>query len=320
MNIRFGEILPILFILFPHHSTAQNNVQHNNAIDAYVQKLGKLDTLNMGTLATLVTKPFSDKKDKARAIFDWIAFNISFDLKAARSGSAQKNSTTEVLQYRKASSSGFASLFQDMCSSVNIRCLIPDGFVKVNAEQIEETKPEINHTWAVVQLGQSPEEWFYVDPAWGSGYADAEMKTFTLSFNDAYFFADKNIFNMQHYPDNEGWKLGPAPKTKKDFFSLPMVKSAAYELKLQGLYPIAGRIKTRVNQVLYILIKMDSAASISKVTLVKGDRKKQKEEDVINSFDKGLLKITCKFVDEGTYPATVKINGKELVTYLVEVE
>ena len=320
MILRFRKYLSLLLILFSLHSIAQNNEQHNKAIDAYVQKLGSLDTLNMGTLAALVTNPFTDKKDMARAIFDWIAFNISFDLKAARSGSTQKNSTTEVLQYRKASSSGFASLFQDMCSSVNIRCLIPDGFVKTNAEQIEETKPDINHTWAVVQLGQSPEEWFYVDPTWGSGYADAELKTFTRSFNDAYFFADKNIFNLQHYPDNEGWKMGPAPKTKKDFFSLPLVKTAAYELKLQGLYPIGGRIKTRINQVLYILIKMDSAASISKVTLVKGDRKKQKEEEVINSFDKGLLKITCKFVEDGTYPATVKINGKELVTYLVEVE
>lgn len=75
--------------------------------------------------------------------------------------------------------------------------------------------------WAVVQLGQSPDTWYYVDPAWGSGYADAEMKVFTRSFTDAYFFTDKPIFNLQHYPDNEAWKLGGAPKNKKEFYSLP---------------------------------------------------------------------------------------------------
>lgn len=310
----------LFFFTFAVLKGVAQNAEQNRAIDDYVRKLGSLDTLNMGTLAAVVTKPFSDKKDKARAIFDWIAYNIIFDVKAARSGNTQKNSTADVLKFRKAPSSGYANLFQDLCSSVNIRCLIPDGYVKTNAEQIDETKPEINHTWAVVQLGQSPEEWFYVDPTWGSGYTDEEMKTYTPLYNDSYFFADKAIFNLQHYPDNEGWKLGPAPKTKKDFFTLPIFHSAAYEYKLKGLYPSGGILKAKVNQAKLLSISMDSFAIISIVTLVKGDHKKQKESTVSSVFDKGTLKISCKFAEEGTYPVTVRINGKNVVSYMVEVE
>ena len=102
-----------------------------------------------------------------------------------------KNTPAEVLLYRKATGIGFASLFQDMCSSADIRCLTVDGFIKNNTEQIGEKDTEINHSWAVVQLGQSPETWYYVDPAWGSGYADAEMKVFTRPITQMLIFLQK---------------------------------------------------------------------------------------------------------------------------------
>ena len=38
----------------------------------------------------------------------------------------------------------------------------------------------------MVQLGQSPDAWYYVDACRGSGYTDADFKTFTF-FNDEYF-------------------------------------------------------------------------------------------------------------------------------------
>ena len=320
MNNFKKKIFSLLLILVSFNAIAQPVAKNYKAIDVYVQKLGSLDTLNMGTITAIITKPFTDKKDKARAIFDWIAYNISFDVKAGRTANTQKNSPTEVLLYRKAVGIGYASLFQDMCSSANIRCLTADGFIKTNAEQIEDTKTDINHSWAVVQLGLSPEEWFYVDPAMGSGYTDADFKIFTKSYNDAYFFADKTIFNLQHYPDNEVWKLGPAPKNKKDFYALPLIRSAAYKFKLTGLYPNNGRINVKAMKLQQLGFKLDSAEVISKVTLLVEEHKKRKQQDVIYSVDKGLLNITCKFDESGSYPVTVVVNGKELATYLVEVE
>ena len=320
MNHTLKKFSFILLSCISLHASAQLGTANYKAIDEYVQKLGNLDTFNMGTIAAIVTRPFTDKKERARAIFDWIAFNISFDPKAARSGNSQKNSSTEVLQNRKAVGIGFASLFQDMCSAVDVRCLVPDGFVKNNVEQIGDSKTDINHSWAVVQLGQSPEEWFYVDPAWGSGYCDADMKVFTHSFNDAFFFADKTIFNLQHYPDNEAWKLGPAPKTKSDFYALPLVKDAAYTLKLNGFSPREGHIKAKAGKGVSFEFRLDPGATVSKLSLLKGDHKKAREEDIPFSFDKGLLKCSLKFEEGSSFPVTVRVNGKDLLTYMVDVD
>ncbi len=289
------------------------------AVDEYVKKVGALDSMTMGTISEIVTKPFADRTEKVRAIFDWIAYNISFDCKTARSGNTDKNTTVDVLASRKAVGIGYATLFQDMCSSANIRCLTVDGFVKKNIEEIGDPETDINHSWAVVQLGQSPEDWYYVDPTWGSGYTDADMKTFTRSYNDAYFFADKAIFNLQHYPDNEAWKLGEAPKNKKDFFALPIISSAAFDFGVKRISPSTGHLLVGVDKAEHFSFAVAVKEKIEKVTLLIG-KKKPRQEEMQHSFSGGSVIFSYKFKEDGDYPVTILVNGKALATYHVEAE
>ncbi len=320
MKILIRKILPALFTLYSFNLTAQTNGRDFTAVDAYVKSLGSLDSMTMGTINNVVSNKFTDKIDKARAIYYWIANNITYDIKAARNNSNMKNTPTDVLLYRKAVGIGFASLFQDMCSSADIRCLTVDGFVKNNTGQINEKGVEINHSWAVIQLGQSPETWFYVDPTWGSGYADEEMKEFTRSYTDAYFFTDKAVFNLNHYPDNEAWKLGSAPKNKKDFFELPVIKVAAMQYGLKRYSPDKGNLKLKANKAVTFSYSLNGNAEITKVELGVGERKKYKVKEMNYSFSGGILSFAYKFEDENAYPITVFVNGKELISYYVEVD
>jgi len=320
MNMLIKKILPVLFIFSACSAVAQTGDRDFTAVDAYVKSLGPLENMSMGTINNVVSNKFTDKVDKARAIYYWIAHHISFDVKAARANSMTKNTPTEVLLSRKAVGIGFASLFQDMCSSADIRCLTVDGFVKTNAAQIGEKGTEINHSWAVVQLGQSPEEWYYVDPAWGSGYADADMKVFTKYYTDAYFFTEKETFNLLHYPDNEAWKLGKAPKNKTDFFELPVLKVAAAEFGLKKFSPNEGKVKTKVNKAFKFSFTLKNTGDIVKVELGVGEKKKYKVIEVSFNSSAGQLVFSYKFEEENAYPVTVFINGKELATYLFEVE
>ncbi len=298
---------------------AQTGGRDFKAIDDYVKGLGALDSMTMGTINNVVSKKFEDKIDRARAIYDWIALNITYDIKAAKSNNTAKNSPADVLLSRKAVGIGFAGLFQDMCSAADIRCLTVDGFVKNNTEQIDEKGAEINHSWAVVQLGQSPDTWYYVDPAWGSGYADAEMKVFTRSFTDAYFFTDKPIFNLQHYPDNEAWKLGGAPKNKKEFYSLPVIKVAGPELGMKKFSPNDGHFKARVNKEVNFNYSLNGK-EITKVELAMGERKKYKVKEIKYNYSGGVLSFSYKFDEDGAYPITVIVNGRELISYFVEID
>lgn len=314
------RLLPVLFMLTGLNVFAQTAGRDFTAVDAYVKSLGPLDSMSMGTINNVVSNKFTDKMDKARAIYYWIAHNITYDVKSARNNSVTKNTPSDVLASRKAVGIGFASLFQDMCSSADIRCLTVDGFIKTNTQQIGDKGTEINHSWAVVQLGQSPETWYYVDPAMGSGYADAELKTFTKYYTPAYFFTDKETFNLQHFPDNEAWKLGSGPKSKKDFFEMPIVKVAAVEMGIKKMSPNDGILKVKANKPVKFSFTIKSTEEIGKVELATGEKKKYKVEEIQYSNSASSLSFTYKFQDENAYPVTVLVNGKEFITYYVEVE
>jgi hypothetical protein len=309
-------LLALFLFAFSFQVDAQNDY---SIVDNYVKSLGSLDTLNMGTISYTVTKKFADPKEKVRAIFDWIAYNINYDLKAGKNNDNEKTSTELVLKTRKATAVGFAGLFQDMCSVVKIRCLTVDGYAKFTTEQIIEKPDGLNHTWAVVQLGQSPDSWYYVDPTWASGYADDKMTKFTKAFNADYFFADKSIFNYQHFPDNSAWLIGEGTRSSSTFFSLPLVKSAAYEYKLGKFLPANGFIKTKLSKPVAFNIKLNTTTPIEIVSLEMGENKKKKTKTVDFTFSEGNLSFSHKFDMEDTYPVTVLVNNKPVLGYLVEV-
>jgi transglutaminase/protease-like cytokinesis protein 3 len=288
-------------------------------VDDYVKSLGALDSLNMGTISNIVTKKFPDNTDKVRAIFDWIAFNISFDCKLYRSSGNEKMMSGDVLKTRKANPYGYAALFQDMCSVAKIRCLTVDGYVKNTVEDIN-TKPDaFNHTWAVVQLGSSPEAWFYVDPVYGSGYTDEKMTTFTREYNDRYFFTEKNIFNLQHFPDNNAWLLGNGPRDLKSFLALPVIKNAAYEFDLRSFSPSAGYIKTKSKNPVEFIMSIGLRQQVDIVSLQVGTGKKRENKTVDYRFQNGNLYFKYQFAEEDTYPVNVMINNKIVLCYVIEV-
>ena len=310
----------IIFLLcLTRVSFAQTPNKEFQEVDGYVKSLGTLDTLNVGTISHIVNKKFTDNKDKIRAIFDWVAYNISFDCKMYRNNGNEKMVSEDVLKTRKANANGYASLFQDMCSVAKIRCLTIDGYAKFSTEQINEKPDGFNHTWAVVQLGQSQESWFYIDPAWGSGYTDDKMTAFIKAYNEAYFFANKTIFNYQHFPDNNAWLLGAGIGSLKDFLAMPLVKNAAYEFGCSSFSPLTGFIKTKMKIPVQFSLKAVAGEAIDIVSLAIGEGKKRQLKTVDYSLKKGSISFSYKFDEEDIYPVTVLINNKPVLVYVIEV-
>lgn len=302
------------------HATAQTGGHDFTKIDAYVKSLGPLTNMSMGTINNVVSNKFTDKIEKARAIYYWVAHHVAYDVKALRNSNQAKITPAEVLKSRKTTSQGFAALFQDMCSSADIRCLTVDGFIKRTAQQIGEKADEVNHTWVVVQLGQSPEEWYYADPALGSGNLSADNKEFIPDYSDAYFFTEKATFNLQHYPDNTAWKLGSAPKNKTDFFDLPVIKTAAMELEIKKCSPNDGKVKGKAEKPLKFSFTVKNADNITKVELGLGDKKRYKQEQIEFSNAGSALSFNYTFKQPYSGPLVIVVNGKEFAQYYLDVE
>ncbi|MEO7265198.1 MAG: transglutaminase domain-containing protein [Ferruginibacter sp.] len=309
----------LTILLFQLNNTKAQ--QHDySPIDKRVQKLGSLDSFNVAIIADTLTRPFSDKEEKARAIYYWIANNIKLDIKGTKSNENKNNDPVIVTKTRKATPLGFALLFQEMSSMANIRCLVVEGYIKNNTEDINNKPDETNHAWNVVQLGQSPEQWFYVDVMKASGFADKKMSLFTPQFTSQYFFADKPLFNLDHYPNNSAWLLGPGAKGLKEFYALPVIANGAYSFELKNVLPVTGVIKTNTKKAVQFRYGINTDKTITSVEMIISDNKKlQKSEPMNFDVTAGKLVFDFKFKKEDSFPIRILVDGKDFVQYNVEV-
>lgn len=297
----------------------QAQQKNYNPVDSRVQQAGAMADKNLAVIAATLTGSFTSKEEKARAIYYWIANYIALDPKGVKTNDQKNSDPVKVIELRKATSLGISLLFQEMCSQANIRCLSVDGYVKNFPEEINDIPDEINHSWNVVQLGLSPEEWYYVDAAKGSGYLDKKRSVFTKKFTSGYFFANKILFNLDHYPDNKAWQLEDGPGSLKEFYALPVIEAGAYDLGLQKPKPSAGLLKLKTNATVQFSIPY-KGNKIDSIELVTGKEKKlNKPIPVDFKISDNTILFSYIFKTEAEYPLLIRVDGKEILSYLLEV-
>ncbi len=312
-------LLAFCFLSFSQ-SFAQSSEKKYAVVDATVSALGAMAELNVAQIAEAITKPFSDKEQKARAIYYWIANNIAIDAKKTKAQDTRNSEPEKTIAFRSATPFGFSLLVQEMCSDANIRCLSVDGYVNFSAEEIEDGSGEKNFSWNVVQLDQSPDKWFYVDACKAAGSLDPKMSVFTKKFTSGYFFARRDLFNLDHYPENSAWQLGKGPKSLKEFYSLPVIHSAAYTLDLGKPSPDKGLIKVKQDKPFNFEFPYNGT-DVSKITLLIVTGRKQQNINIENfSTSAGKISFNYTFKDEDEFPLTILADGRELISYMVEVK
>ncbi|RYY47354.1 MAG: hypothetical protein EOO06_12665 [Chitinophagaceae bacterium] len=291
-----------------------------SSTDQQVQKFGSMDSLNLAQIAQRITTVSADKEQQARAIFYWIANNIALDPKAIKGNDQRKSLPEDVVKLRKGTALGISKLYQEMASIANIRCLVVDGFIRADIEELNNPVDEINHSWNVVQLGQSPESWYVLDAAKAAGYMDKKMTSFTKKFTSGYFFSDKSLFNLDHYADNDAWQLGPGPKSIKEFYSLPLIGQAAYEYDMRKPTPANGFIKTKTKSKVSFTVPVNAENPIQNVSLLMGDAKKlQKPEPMNFTSSGGAISFSYQFKIADSYPVRIVLDEKVILEYMVEV-
>lgn len=317
-NNRFKPFaLWFIFTLTALQGFAQNYAK----TDSLVKGFGAMTDKNVAQIAQTITISFPEKIQKARAVFYWIAHNIAIDPKATKSYDQKNSDPVKVIELRKATPLGFSLLFQEMCSQADIRCLSVDGYTKSFADEINDQPDEINHSWNVVQLGQSKDEWFYVDVAKAAGYLDKKQSLFTPEFCSAYFFTNKILFNLSHYPDNGAWLLGPGPKSLKDFYALPVFGAAAFELGVQKPMPASGLLKSKLNGKIDFTIPYNEKKNITKLEIVAGDERKNPKPVLVKfSSAEGGMQFTYNCKTEAEFPLKILADGREILVYQLLVE
>lgn len=233
-------VLCVTVLLFSFTVASSNDYWRAEylAADAIAAKTKKVKDVDK--LAKALTADLKEPVDKYRAIFTWIALNITYDCKAFKTQDFSNLEPAKVLARGKSVCEGYSALFEAMCKAVGLECSTIAGWTKNNFGKIGSPfAPNPTHAWNAIQINK---KWYLVDVTWAAGATEGNCDKFIKEFTPVYFCTPPDVFMMNHYPQDEKWLLG-AKIGKNEFQQAPLFFGKALEHNLKNLKPANGTLQ-----------------------------------------------------------------------------
>lgn len=302
--------------------------QKYNAIDNIVLKYPKFKTTE--NLAERIEKDFTSDYDKARAIYSWVALNVTYDyaalLKPKRtqgftySNEAEKQRkirqiNDQLMQKtftsRKAVCEGFTALYQHLAELTGLKSEIIRGDSKTTLNDIGRKNTTSNHAWNAVLID---EKWRLVDVTWGQGYYDSNKGKMVNDYSSVYFDTAPDYFFAKHFPDS-GSFLGEK-LSKEDFLNGPLIYNKAIEKEYEILAPNSGIIEAKYGDKIKFkfknISKLDTFFYVNKnnqPVKIENPKEKRGYLEFEVTFDKNIGNFITFYLDQNSI-ASFKITPK----------
>lgn len=194
--------------------------------DKIDNKMAKLELQNSLTITAATNKIISASgaktmKQKARAIYSWLAQNIEYDTtKTIRS-------SEETFEQRKGISEDYAKLYKAMAQAAGMECYFVIGYLKPWGY---EKGMELDyHAWNIVTDGK---ENIMLDVALSAGYMNDSLTAYVKNFDDEWFDVDPYLMIYSHYPKCGQFQYVNTYLTPEQFKDIPRLEPA---LKWAGI-------------------------------------------------------------------------------------
>lgn len=156
--------------------------------------------------AAQITSGCATQYDKARAIFDWeahnIAYDVSFSIRDAETAWQQKK--------------GVCQAYSDIFVLLAECCGLTAKRVTGVARNSSSSSSTLSHSWVRVQTEKG---WILLDPTWGAGNVNGNK--FEKVYKPYWFDVDPWWFFFSHYPDNPEDQQMPKPLARVMYDKLP---------------------------------------------------------------------------------------------------
>lgn len=303
-------------------------------IGAYSQKYNSVDSIVLKypkhfkypkELANHIQKDFTSEYDKARAIYTWMALNISYDVKSWLNPKPTKSFSYEtplqkdlkiqeiknqiiktVFRKHLAVCEGYSLLFNHLATLVGLKSEVISGMSKTTLEDIELKKIRTDHAWNSVMIDGT---WCLIDVTWGAGAVVNEQGLWVKMFNPIYFDTPTNFFFTKHFPASGVWLNQIIDK--ENFMKAPLLYSDYVNENYEILEPKSGIIEAVENQKIVFKIKnltrYDNLSYKGKLD-VSTPINSVKDENSVLEFDIIYHKKEGRFI-------TLYVNGRAIAAF-----
>jgi hypothetical protein len=181
------------------------------------------------SLAAYLIEPATNDREKARAIFRWIAENIDYNVDVFFGASSGSIRSEDVLKSRRSVCYGYSDLFVSLARESGLEAAMIKGYGKgYGYVPGQHFAGPANHAWNAVRINGS---WYLIDCSWGAGYVNGEGK-YVRQFDDHYFMTPPSQFIFCHFPEDVRWQLLNQPLTKEEYEDLVYLYADFFNLGL----------------------------------------------------------------------------------------
>ncbi|HLP92641.1 MAG TPA: transglutaminase domain-containing protein [Saprospiraceae bacterium] len=184
------------------------------ALDTACREFNRRQYDTPEALARDLCKDLKTDREKARAIYSWIAQSIDYqkvpEVEARTRQEYCDRRVKQVFRSGRGVCMDYSLLYQRMAQAVGLDCAFIEGHAKTFNGNWE------SHAWNAVKLG---DKWELLDATWGAGYRNDQGK-FIREFQPGHFFVEPRIFLLTHYPEETKWQLIDQPISAADFKKL----------------------------------------------------------------------------------------------------
>ncbi len=170
----------ILIIGFSLTLKAQKSRKFSH-VDRIMHQISDSSSHSAQSIANYINAEFITQKEKARAIFTWIADNIYYDSKSVYSD--LNMSSDEILKSRKGICRDFTKLYSEIAFKVGIKTHTIIGYTRKKNRVSYEM-----HSWCASSIDSV---WYLIDPTWGAG--SIIDNHYTKEINNDYFIVEQVI-------------------------------------------------------------------------------------------------------------------------------
>ena len=269
-------------------------------IHAAVASLPASAESSIASVARYIVQQEPDPWMRVKALHDYVADRVSYDVEAYRSKTYPPQDAETVFRTRRSVCAGYANLLAAMGTAAGDEIVVVGGDSRTNGRELTGE----GHAWNAARIGG---RWTLLDATWDAG-AVTEGR-FVKRYSTEFLFTPPEIQGLSHFPDEDRWQLRHPTLSRGEFLRQPLMRPRFYAEGFTLVSP--DRPQVTVDRVLEASLRNPRHRYVM-ARYEKRDGGVRADCDVEQGPS---VSVRCALPDEGTYRVVLLSNREEYGTY-----
>ena len=269
-------------------------------IHAAVASLPASAESSIASVARYIVQQEPDPWMRVKALHDYVADRVSYDVEAYRSKTYPPQDAETVFRTRRSVCAGYANLLAAMGTAAGDEIVVVGGDSRTNGRELTGE----GHAWNAARIGG---RWTLLDATWDAG-AVTEGR-FVKRYSTEFLFTPPEIQGLSHFPDEDRWQLRHPTLSRGEFLRQPLMRPRFYAEGFTLVSP--DRPQVTVDRVLEASLRNPR----HRYVMARYERRDGGVRADCDVEQGPSVSVRCALPDEGTYRVVLLSNREEYGTY-----